>query len=71
MRLNFDELIIGFMGKREKVGRENFDESLVIRQISQSFPHRESQTDRQTDRQVSILLSYTQPCRIIQHKVMT
>ena len=34
---NFDELIIDFIGEtlREKVSRENFDESLAIRQ---SFP---------------------------------
>ena len=34
---NFDELIVAFIGKvlTEKIGRENFDESLVIRQ---TFP---------------------------------
>ena len=32
---NFDELIVAF---REKIGRENFDESLAIRQIRQTFP---------------------------------
>ena len=37
---NSDELIVGFMGEalRGKVSRENFDKSLAIRQIHQSFP---------------------------------
>ena len=38
---NFNELIVGFIGEtlRENISRENFDESLAIRQkIHQSFP---------------------------------
>ena len=37
---SFDKLIVGFIGKtlREKVGRENFDESVAICQIHQTFP---------------------------------
>ena len=37
---NFDKLIVGFIGEtlRGKVSRENFDESLAIAQICQTFP---------------------------------
>ena len=37
---NFDELTVGFKGEtlREEVGRKNFNKSLAIHQICQSFP---------------------------------
>ena len=37
---NFDKLIVGFIGDtlRGKVSSENFDETLAIHQICQSFP---------------------------------